>query len=73
MILMIFPPNLTDQWCPRLDLAIRDRGLRYPHRFCDGLLRKIWLSLCVGLSLADRNLIISVDKKSERYKRIFPK
>ncbi len=68
MVLMNFPPNLTGRWCPHLDLAVRDRGLRYPHRLCDGLLRKIWLSLRVGLSIADSDLIILADKKKNIYK-----
>jgi hypothetical protein len=59
--------------CPHLDLAVRNRGLRCPHRLCDGLLRKIWFSLRVGLSIADSDLIISADKKTKRYKWNFPK
>jgi len=73
MVLMNFPQKLTGRWCPHLDLAVRDRGLRYHYRLCDGLLRKIWLSLRVGLSIADSDLIISADKKTKRYKWIFPK
>jgi hypothetical protein len=73
MVLMNFPPNLTGQWCPHLDLAVRDSALGYPYRLFDGLLRKIRLSLHVGLSVADNDLIISADKKTKRYKWIYPK
>jgi hypothetical protein len=47
MVLMNFPPNLTGRWGPHLDLAVRDRGLRYPYRLFDGLLRKTGFPLAL--------------------------
>ena len=66
-------PTEFDWSMVHLDLAVRDSALRYPYRLFDGLLRKIRLSLHVGLSVVDSDLIISADKKTKRYKWVYPK